>query len=69
MEGLSLLINLLFSYTNTDKSRYQKQCHVEEKRNRSSTGLLTYATGATIGINPYGYDGNINNSKLCERFE
>ena len=60
--------NYLFPYDDAEKILDRKHRQVEEKRNWSSTGPLTYAACPTIGINPYRY-GRKNHANLCELLE
>ena len=53
-----------FSSADADQRQDHQQLPVEEKKDGSSTGPLTYASGLTIKINSYGV--KINPSEFCK---
>ena len=55
----------LFSSADAEQRQDQRQLSVKEKKDGSSTGRPTYASGLTIGSNPSGF--NIKPAEFSER--
>ena len=68
-DKLSLLMIDTYYSENAEKWQYRKHRPVKENIDGSSEGLPTHAAGMTIDINPYGYDGNINNTNFYEHLD
>ena len=68
MDDKSSLLKLklyLFSSIDAEQRQEKRQLTAKEKKDRSLTGRTTYASGMTIGRNPY--VGNIKPDEFSER--